>query len=228
MDSNIYQFINKLNKEVLFLYSFIFIVVLAIFSRVNITLGIILGLVVFLFIILYIDGKSETSLQNEKVQYDKKLENIKPKPKKITNEYKDFIDYFFSIQDFYPYNQQAYENAIDGTDNFIQLYEDIQVNPNLSNQLFETMYDKKRDILNNIHSIILKLPGQKIIVEKHSNSLKTMDELLTKYLNKVKYLHDKDLYENGYNINYKPINNGPLAFNKYNTNSNSRTSYEFY
>lgn len=143
---------------------------------------------------------------------DTRYELLKPKPKEIKG-YTDIVNFLFSVQEMYDFNQQVFEDIVDKLDQFVAMYETILINTKNTNTHYELMDRAKYDILNNFHALILKIPSDPNVIEKHKRAAKVLEEILNKYLMHVLYLHKRNLYENGYNTNYKEIVRGPVAAN---------------
>src|SRR5277367_2350908 len=135
---NLYNFITNLDQKTIFLFASAFTVILFVFQKINITLGVIVGLCLWIGIIAYVTSHQEQDIENHKLQHDTKLNKIKPIPHNFS-KYDDVINFCFSVQDFYAYNPLAYEEMIDNTDTFLAYYEEVKLNPKRSNQLFELM-----------------------------------------------------------------------------------------
>ncbi len=222
---DIYNFINNLDQKQIFLFASIFVFTLWIFKNISIKLSVVVGLVIWIGIIIYLNQKKEQDTGDKNNEHNIKLQTIKPKPKNFS-KYDNVIDFFFSIQDLYVYNPQAYEEMIDNTDEFLSMYEEIEINPIRSNELFNPMFQRRRNALNALQSLIYKVPSDPNMINKLNDSMKELDDILYIFLDKVNYLHNKHLYENGYTSDHKLIDNGPLAYNNYDTKS--KFAYEFY
>jgi hypothetical protein len=213
---NLYSYIEDITSEYLFLYSVIFVALLYYFKNINISLNVLFVCVITLFIIIYTNDKekiiSSTKKENNKI----KLNEIKPRPKNI-NEHSEIIDFLFSIQDFHIYNPQAYEEMIDYIDIFFSIYESIKITPKNNNKFFSIIEQRKHDALNSLHSLIFTIPSDKNMTNKLNISINTLEELLNKYLNEIYHIHNEYLYNTGYNIEHKPLENniGPKANNFY-------------
>ena len=140
---NLFTFVDSQDKNKMFLYSLIFVTLLWIFKSITVSIGIILGLVIWVVIVLYIYQRDRKLNADEEQQYAVKLDAITPKPKHL-KQYRELIDFYFSVQDFYKYNPQAFEDIIDNTDMFLANFDEIQKNPERANMLYDHMYREKR------------------------------------------------------------------------------------
>ena len=221
---NIYTYINEIDGNLIFLYVIILIVSFYFFSYKTITLSIIFSVFIGLFIIIYLNEKNKVTTGNEKQDIDTQLKNITPTPERFDN-YPDIIKFAFSIQDFYIYNPQAFENIIYDIDAFLLMYTNIKKDNSLTNELYDLMENKKNSSLNNLHSIIYNMPNYKNLIEKLNNALQYLESLLNNYLEEIYKIHQNNVYMNGYNIKYKIVNTFPKSYNYY---PNNKYMFEFF
>ena len=213
----LYDIINEFkntSEEKLFWYVVILTVIIAILRYLDIslitTIGIIFGVVIILNI------KSYENNEDKKIQeiYKQKKESIRPKPKNIQN-YDELTDYLFSIQDLYGYNPPAYEEIVDNIDNFLEVYEESKLLPELSGTNYSIAEKRKHNALNALHSMIYKLPSSHNLVDKYVDSMRVLEGLLEKYLNEIYYINEEKIMKEGYNNSTKIINRGPKESNYY-------------
>lgn len=220
---NLYNFITNLDQKTVFLFSVVFAIIIFFFQKINITLGIIVGLCLWIGIVSYVTSHQEQNIINKQIQHDTKLKEIRPIPQNF-DKYDDIINFCFSVQDFYAYNPLAYEEMIDNLDTFLAYFDEVKLNPKRTNELFELMNQRRRDAVNALHSTIFNLNDDNLdLTKKLTEAIKQLDDILYTYLDEVKYLHDKNLYDQGININYKPINDGPIECNNFNNASYLQT-----
>ena len=139
---------------------------------------------------------------------------IEPDIKSI-EKYDEMIDFLFSIQDFYIYNQQAYEDMVECINNFFIVYEDILKNGIQTNQLFSIAEKNMYNSINHLHSFIYSIPNDDNIRNKLHTSLYVLEKILNNYLNEIYDIHIDNI-KKGYHIDYKLINIGPKEYNYYN------------
>lgn len=130
-------------------------------------------------------------------------------------KYDNMVNFLFSIQDFYIYNPQAYEDMIEQIDYFFRLYEDIINNNQFAGEHYELLEGCKRNALNSLQSLVHTISPNKEIDDKLDNSLKILNILLQKYINDIKKINDIYIYENGIKPNTKIIYIGPTPINIY-------------
>lgn len=210
-------------KKSIFIYIIILISIIYIFSFINVKLNTILAISIACIIIKYLYTENKENVNTEEKQHEIKLENIQPSPKKL-DKYKDIVDFLFSIQDMYYYNQQAYEDMIDNLDIFFQIYENIHIGEKLYEYNYELAVNKKHNSINCLHSLIYNIPVA--MNDKLSTSLVILEEILNRYLVQLKEICDNNIIKNGYNKDRRIIHTGPLQYNRY-LNSEIH-SYDYY
>jgi len=162
-------------------------------------------------------------------QYETQLNYIQPwtilDPRKESD--KPFIDFFYSIQDLYVYNPQAYEEMIDNLNAFLYLKKRIFSDPVMCNQYYQIADSKKNNMLNSLHSIIFNLPNNKIFTIKLNGAQKRLETLLNIEINKMYYrcAFYIQLYGNDVLKRQLETDKAPKAFNNY---SGQPFTYQFY
>lgn len=205
---------SNISASSMFLYAIIFCGCIAYFRCFDITLGTIIGIIVAIVFIYLIYHREITTLSNTEQLHETKAEFIHPIPVHVT-KYKDLTDFVFSIQDFYVYNPQLYENMINAIDTFMEMYEDILLDNSLAGQYYENADTHKLLALNALHSIIIMIPPNKNLINKLNESMKTLETLLNKYLYEIYEKNKQFINENGYFNNSKVIDLKVAPYNKY-------------
>jgi hypothetical protein len=192
----------------------------------NIGLNIILGLFFSGVTILYLHERITSKLELEEEQYKEKIKNIKPEIPKIKSRMdKDIIDLVFSIQDFYIYNPEAFEEMADNINNFLTIHDFIFNNEPFCELYYEIAESKKNNAINALHSIIFNLPNDNDAIDKLNRAHKRLDTILTKHLNEI---YDKCHYKltlKGYDVFTKKLDLGPKPANHY---FDKKFTYQFY
>lgn len=210
----IYTILKDLNNRYTFFYIAIIVILLFIFRNVHIGLNILFAIAIALVLIIYNYDKSITTFQIEEEEKREKLDNIQPRPLHIKG-HDDILNLFFSIQDFYHHNPQAYEETIDNVDAFLTIYDIVFKNTPFCEYNYQIAESKKNNALNALHSIIFSLPDNKLVIDKLTRAHKRLETILNIYLNE---LYDKchhTLIKNGYDIYKRSINLGPREANHY-------------
>ena len=198
------------NKKNIFWYIVLSIIILYIFSKLNLGINILIGLIVICLLIYYNEQSLKESEEKQAETDDIINKSIYPQTTPIiSKKYKEINEFLFFIQDFQTYNPPSYENMIDVINEFFTIYdmfdnitnkttnntELTDKNPNVPNDLLIL----KKEALNSLHSIIFKIPSNKNIENKLSNAIEQLDILLSKYI-----INIKNIYMNSpYNINKK-------------------------
>jgi hypothetical protein len=201
-----------LDNKTLYFYILIFIGILFAFSTINIKLNLVYATIIATFVIYYLYNN-----YREKQDRENKIEslqegNILPKPANL-DKYNDIVKYLFSIQDFYNYNPEAYEEMIYTLGYFFQTYEETINNESQAGRNHGLMIASSKKSINALHSIIHTLPNDVNYTNKLNKAIEVLREILDRYLEKVVKMAKNDLYENGYNVNTKLIEKGELPYN---------------
>jgi hypothetical protein len=218
---------STLDNKTLFYYFVIFIAITFAFSTIKLGLNIIYGTIIAYFIInfLYSNYKKKQETENKTKSFQEA--NLLPKPK-IFEKYGDIIKYLFSIQDFYIYNPQAYEDMTKSLDSFFRTYEETKNNSSQSGVNHGLMINYKRSATNSLHSIIYNLPNDVDYTNKLNDAIIIIQEILDKYLDKVKLINKKYLFENGYNNKTKIIDNLELPYNSFDNGVKSLFTFDLF
>jgi len=204
-----------MEKKIIFIYCIIFVIILAIFKRLDIGLNIIFGCVIVYIIINLLDHKQEKKIKENKELEELKTSMIQPKPI-LLHEYNDITNFLFSIQDYYKYNSEVYENIVDNLDNFFHLYQETYKLNELAGVNYKLMNNLKSDTINALHSLIYKLPEDIAYINKLNNSFEILNKILSKYLFNIYKINEKNILNKGYNINTIIINhNEPNPYTTY-------------
>ena len=186
---------DNIDVKTLFWYIIIFFTIIYIFTNTHISSGLLYGTLISLIIFGYLflnyenNKKNEETVQDEMIKYLPNHDNIIKR--------KDIANFIFSIHDFYPYNQQSYENMIEFIDTFLIRYQDIKHDNSIAGISYQTLINKKRGALNALSSIIIKIPPNKKYDKKLENSLTSLNDILDEYINEVYLINKNYIYENG-------------------------------
>ena len=220
--TNLYDYINDIDRSSFFLYIVIFLVFIVFFKNYKIGINMIVCIFFYFLVVIFINEKNNKAKKNEIEMRQKKINLLEPDVKKLI-KYNEIIDFLFSIQDLYIYNPQAYEDMYNSINNFIIVYEDILKNNKQTNELFNIADVNMHNSINSLHSIIYNVPENDLNVRNKLHiSMDVLEKILNKYLNDIYDIHIKNL-KDGYNVNYKIINTGPKEYNFFgedNTNFN--------
>jgi hypothetical protein len=223
--NNLYEQVSNMDKKTRFIYIIITVFIVCIFSRLDIGLNIVFACGISYLIIKYLNDKKTVKIDDINNQNKIKATYIKPEPKLINN-YPDLIDFFFTIQELYNYNPQAYEEIIDNIESMLILYKDIDKITSKCEDRYQIAESKIRNALNALHSLIFSLENNKMI-NKLNKAHRKLNHILNNYLFKMfKKCEDTKLIS-GYNSDSRLIEfDKPKPHNTY--NNNNKFSYEFY
>ena len=190
------------------------IILIFLFTKVNVKLNILVALLFSILIILYINYKNQKEQKDIEDIYSIKKESLKPQSATI-NKYNDFVDFLFSIQDLYAYNPPAYEYVIENLEVFLQLYDDAKIAHELAG-LNYGLADRRRQLaLNNLHSIIYTLPTSSILIAKLNTAIFKLDDMLEKMLHDLYIINKNYIDKNGYTSGSIVTQQGPIPENYY-------------
>ena len=207
---DLFTYVDHIDNVSLFYYGIIFCLFFVYFRSYPIQLNHFVGILLSFLTIIYLQSKNQKEAGDYARQQAEKLKIIEPETKYLKN-YNDFIDLLFSIQDFYQYNPEAFEELVDSVDQFLYTNETIHKDPTLTNSMFVFADKYYHTAMNSLHSFVHTLPTDAHIIEKHHRALEEMEKLFLLYLNKLYDIHQ----QNELNVDYKLITTGPKAFAYY-------------
>ncbi len=210
----IYQYISKIDSKSAFIYIGIIIVCVFIAKFQNITLSIFTGIIISVVFIVYLDERRTLEVANKIEKHKHKADRIRPYNEKF-EKYTDITDFIYSIQEYYYYNPEAHEELLDALEQFLTVYENSMKSADASHKLYEIADRKKHDSLNALHSMIYTLPADNGTNYKHETALHVLEKLLKDYQEKIYFMTQKYVHENGYDVTYKMPQLGPKAHNFY-------------
>lgn len=209
------------------------ILTLFVFSKLDIKLNILYGSIICALVIISINNNVIKTKEKHIDIINDKIESLIPMPQN-SKDYEEIVNYIFSIQEFYAYNPQAYEEIIKNIDIFFDCYEETNLDNSMASIRYNDMIMYKRNALNALHSIIFHIESSVTLTNKLNNSLKMLEILLNTYIDKVYRTNDLYIYSNGYNVNTKTINKSHIIpRNTFTMTGDDYTgpelySYEFY
>lgn len=214
VSNNIFLQIENSDNKTLFLYGLILIVALYLFQKIFIGLNIIFGICLGVLLIMYLNTRYQKEETETKEIYDNKLKYIRPKPKKISS-YPLFIDFLFSIQDFYQYNVPAYEDMIDSIDDILELYEESKITPSTAGLNYGLVDNERKEAVNSLHSIIFNVPNDNQVIDVLNEAIEKLNTMLYDLMDQIYSYHKLYIFNNGYNRNTVEIIRGPKPENFY-------------
>ena len=155
-----------------------------------------------------------------------KIDAIRPTPKNF-EKFDDVIDFYFSIQDFYKFNPQTYEESIENIEAFFKIYDIIFTGTPQPDYYYQIAESKKNNAINALHALIYNLPNSRIVNEKLIRAHKRLETILNKYLNQLYDHCTQKIIKEGRDWYTRQINIGPKEYNTY-FNLNKSFTYQFY
>lgn len=219
-----YTILESINNNYLFLYIVIFLLAIFYFRKKFIGLNLIFALGVGFILVWYLYDRNNVTIELEEMQMKEKIDAVTPHLKE-SKEYKDVVDFIFSIQDFYQYNPKAYEEIVDNLDNFFKVYQIIKIGTPQFNDWYKIATTKKDNAINAVHSIIFTLPNSPVTNDKHVRAHKRLETIMNKYLNELYDFCERELLKQGRNVNTSQILTGPKPANHY---FEKDYTYQFY
>lgn len=155
----------------------------------------ILLLILLLILINYIIQKREEILYKKKTNIikNKNIDNIK-------ND-KNLINILYSIEEYYYYNQQAYDEFVQNLELFLKTFRFIKIDNSLGGQLYRNLLDQKKTIINSLISMSIKLPPEYNLQDVIQN----IEIILNEYLQETRNLYEEYLKQNGLDYTTKLI-----------------------
>jgi hypothetical protein len=216
---------HNVDNLILFWYIVIFICTIYVFSQFEIKLNIFYGTFIVGIIIYFLHQSHKNKQLKHANIINEKKESIFP-PIHSSKHYTNVVNFLFSIQDFYQYNPQAYEDMIESIDMFFSYYHEILINNSLASTNYDILIDKKTYALNSLQSIIYTLPNNTLYTKKLNNSVKILNDIFQEYINNVKFINKNNIHNHGYTNKTKIISNDEIV--PYNTFSKQHTTFELY
>ncbi|ATZ80623.1 hypothetical protein BMW23_0576 [Bodo saltans virus] len=199
-----------INNTALFWFIILFIFIVFIISKKEITLSIFFGTFVAMIILFFVYNNHVYNEKENEQEFINKQNTIYPKFSQ-SSKYHDMTELLYSVQDMYSYNPEAYGEFIQNINDFYAIYENIlDTNDNIG-QKYDLLIDKKKNIINSFQSIVFKLPNNAQYTKYFNNKITEINTQFDAYLDYVVYLQKKSLYENGINCDTKLIDKSDIV-----------------
>lgn len=209
--SNITTF-DKITSVEFISYVIIFIGTIIFFQYKKISIGALFGCVIAIVSIYLLYKHNRELVTSEQKIHQLKADNIVSKSENI-QKYTDMTDFVFSIQDFYTYNPQVFENIIKKIDTFLDMFASTMIDNALAGETYYHAERYKQLILSDLRSIMIMIPSDKKLIKKLDESVSQLDTLLNNYLVQIYEKNKNYIKTNGYFNNTKIINLGITPFN---------------
>jgi hypothetical protein len=201
----------------IFWYIIVVVVSISVFSRVSIGFNTVFGLLVACSLIYYLQSNGKGNSEVTRENFNAKVTSIRPPINRIKG-YPELVDFLFSIQEFYSFNPQNYEDMVDSIDDLMELYEEtIKIN-RLAGNNYPLAEQKKSDALNALHSFTYNIPAamHKYNSDKLNMARSRLDFILSSYLYDILDINKDMIGKFGYSRDTVVISEGPKASNYYN------------
>jgi hypothetical protein len=162
-------------------------------------------LVIFIFFLKHYINKNNTYINDRKKNFlrveDEHIDRI------IQDQ--ELFDLVYCPELKY-YNPQAYYEILDYLQAFLEIFELIKIDPHRSSDLYQSMEDNRKYIINSLISMSIRLP-----IEYNIKKFTDMfDNKLKEYLLEAYNIHENYLRDNGFDCTTKLIfKNHPSGYN---------------
>lgn len=186
----IYRYVKKIDNHDILKYFVLAIIIFSIINRMEFTIKNIIALLLTAFVIYFLNDRHQSINITDMEEIALKLNKLKPKPEYFYYDV-GFIEIFYSMKEMRDYNHVAWDNAIKISDNFLKVKRRIEklLKPEYTD--YRSLKDFKRDILNNMQSIIYNLPTKDdTLTLKLRKGIRSLHFLLNMHINQVKEFYN--------------------------------------
>jgi len=156
----------------------------------------------------------------------------------------DIINLLYNVKDFYQYNPASFQLTVKSIDNVLRLHDELRlINEAIGNSEnpageirrgagrcednLDVLDENQSDALNHFHSLIISMPSNLVLDNKHTDNQKRLHLLLQRHRDDAFRLCKKLQKFTGYHKDRKVIANiGPKATTIHDTFANSQ--FQFY
>lgn len=207
-NKNLYQYVKSIPDQDRVVYGAILVFAIYFANKINITFKTVAGICIGVIIVLYLSQRSKAKVDNFNEDMEYRLEAINL----ISNRKHfyfhtdpDIIDLFSSVTDLRNYGTSIYDGTLKNIDLFLKL--EYQSKEGLRNCKYnlDVAKELRNKILNNWASLGYAIEGNRLLIDKHTTSLKTLKIILSKHINDMITICNKEVDELGidYNRNYE-------------------------
>lgn len=205
------EHIKQTPSEYYFIYVTIIIFSIYICGKININAYFIIVCVAGILYLVDLNryNKKETS---EEIIRDK-LNSIDPHPNNFWN-HPDLIDLFYNINEYNDRNEKVFGNVINHVDGFLEIYNNItQISTVNCGKEYDIAFDRYRDALNSLNSIIYSLDANHVENYKLNKAIEALKKFLENYLKEIEIICKKVNCKTKLDYTKKLIGSGPLSYN---------------
>ena len=217
-DNILYNIINFEEPQQIFIYFIYLIIFLFVFTNIDFSITLFIGIIFFSILIYYFYTNRNKNYIDSEQKLNAKYETFKTDNNISIKEYPDIVDFIFYLSTFKKYNINTFNDIVNLLENFVFLYNSINIDKTLANSLFKSMKIIKFYIIDKIETFNFTTTNN-ILTEQTTKNRKRVEELLDGYLDKVLLIYKKNLYYNGYNNQTIIIDSGNvIEYNLLETN----------
>lgn len=213
--NSIYNTLVSINSKDLFKYLSILVILIYFMNILKITWKMVFGLLIGIIIVYIMFDKKRLEGTTYDEQLKIKLELIKPRPK-MFDEYPELIELFYSIREFYDYNETSFKKVVKNVDLMLTVLKDIRQNIINCKHNVDILQDKKSMALNHLNSMIFTIENNKLIERKLKKAVVALHKILNNYENEAIKICNSQIRRNGYDNSRVYIHTkGPKPSNLY-------------
>lgn len=150
--------------------------------------SVIVSLVVSAVVFWYVNKEETEQFTSKMGFFNSLMYNGESEPYNIKNFLsmdRNIVNFFYKNADYIDYNLSAYRQSIESVNNLLQLEHQMAQYVRTPEQLFENAMIQYREALNSFHSIIYKLPTDKISNYRFDDNLVELRKLLLIHVNRM-------------------------------------------
>ena len=185
----------------------------------------IIGFIIAVIVIYYRIDKRQTIIQNTYDELEYRLKAIYPKPENFHMD-ADLINIFYNVRDLRKFHSEGYDNAVVAIDNMLKIESEMEGGVYHCKENLDVMRDQMGKALNQMHSVIFKIPAHLPYDRKHKRTLNALQIILRRHIDNMVELCKKQQDARGINIDWHPLlNSGPRPDD---TKKTEYSGFDFY
>lgn len=201
--SGVYDFIENINPTNLFYYSSVAVLCLFTFQFIPpITISHLTALFISFLIMLYWDKKDKREHKTRMEDLYFKLHMINPRPKWFYID-SDIIELVDDIKEYREYNVVSFTQMIYALDNFLEIVHDMELGVKDFEDNIEVAKHQKRKAIDNLQSILFKLPVDRALEYKLERAIYHLRLMLQRHIDSMIHKQQEHIKEHGYDKNTK-------------------------
>lgn len=182
--AGLYTELTNIPKQQLFFFLALALLVSGyVFWAIQPTFALVIALIAGMIVFYFLNDKQKTKLSSYNEELEYRLKVIRPQPQHFYTD-PDVINIFYNIREFRVYNPDAYGKAVQAADIILGLHEDVNLGTKDCSWDIQEAKRQLKLCLNNLHSMIYKMPNAPRIYEKYRP-----DPVMKKYKDMLKTIH---------------------------------------